>query len=157
MFVCWRWFSRAIGCVCVGGRWFHARCHHRCGCSVCVWYTCGCNWLRGVCGWACVTDCREQHRQFLRSQQQRLLLLRHATKCTAPIGQCTATPFCGPMKELWPHLSKCHDNPCSVRHCVSSRYVLSHYHRCRGPCEVCPQVREAIRLQDMHLKVRTPL
>ena len=95
----------------------------------------------------------EQHRQFLRSQQQRLLLLRHATKCPAPIGQCTATPFCGPMKELWPHLSKCHDNPCSVRHCVSSRYVLSHYHRCRGPCEVCPQVRDAIRMQDLQLQV----
>ena len=33
-----------------------------------------------------------------------------------------------------------------MAHCVSSRYVLSHYHRCKDPrCAVCGPVREAIQ------------
>ena len=103
---------------------------------------------------ACCHLHSEQHKQFLRSQQQRLLLLRHASKCTAPIGKCTATPFCGPMKQLWPHLATCKANPCPVKHCVSSRYVLSHYHRCKRQCEVCTPVRDAIKRNNE--KVRVP-
>ena len=34
---------------------------------------------------------------------------------------------------------------CKVPHCVSSRYVLSHYHRCTNTtCEICIPVKEAI-------------
>merc|ERR1719183_1247549 len=40
---------------------------------------------------------------------------------------------------------ECKDQKCLVPHCVSSRYVLSHYHRCKDVrCPVCGPVREAI-------------
>ena len=44
------------------------------------------------------------------------------------------------------HIAECKDQLCQVPHCVSSRYVLSHYHRCKDPrCAVCGPVREAIQ------------
>jgi len=49
------------------------------------------------------------------------------------------------MKRLWKHIAECKDQKCLVPHCVSSRYVLSHYHRCKDVrCPVCGPVREAI-------------
>ena len=81
----------------------------------------------------------------LRQQQQRLLLLRHASKCPYPEGQCQATSHCAHMKRLWQHIAKCQDQQCQTAHCVSSRYVLSHYHRCQEKdCKVCSPVRKAI-------------
>ena len=50
------------------------------------------------------------------------------------------------MKRLWRHIADCKDEQCQVPHCKSSRYVLSHYHRCKDlRCEVCGPVREAIQ------------
>lgn len=50
------------------------------------------------------------------------------------------------MKTLWKHIVSCKDQECKTKHCVSSRYVLSHYSKCRDPqCPVCAPVREAIR------------
>ena len=50
------------------------------------------------------------------------------------------------MKRLWKHIAECKDQQCQMAHCVSSRYVLSHYHRCKDPrCAVCGPVREAIQ------------
>ena len=69
--------------------------------------------------------------QVLRHQQQRLLLLRHAAKCPHENGKCPVTPHCAGMKRLWKHIADCKDQKCLVPHCVSSRYVLSHYHRCK--------------------------
>jgi len=78
----------------------------------------------------------------LKQRQERLLLLRHASKCTIPEGKC-GTRHCAPMQKLWKHLSKCEEPDCKTPHCVSSRYVLSHYHRCQDKnCEVCAPVRE---------------
>ena len=78
-------------------------------------------------------------------QQERLLLLRHASKCPQPAGQCTVTPHCGRMKELWLHIVQCENADCKLDHCVSSRYVLSHYSSCADTaCQVCTPVREAI-------------
>jgi len=49
------------------------------------------------------------------------------------------------MKRLWKHIAECKNQKCMVPHCVSSRYVLSHYHRCKDVrCPVCGPVREAI-------------
>lgn len=88
----------------------------------------------------------DQRQHVLRQQQQRLLLLRHASKCPAPEGHCQATPHCAGMKGLWAHIAKCKDQQCQVSHCVSSRYVLSHYHRCKdAKCAVCGPVRDAIQ------------
>lgn len=82
----------------------------------------------------------------IRHKQQRLLLLRHASKCKAREGQCKTTPHCDSMKKLWKHISGCQERECKVPHCMSSRYVLSHYKRCKDlNCPACEPVRKAIR------------
>lgn len=81
-------------------------------------------------------------------KQQRLLLLRHASKCTAPEGQCTVTQHCGNMKRLWQHISTCAKKDCDFPHCISSRYVLMHYRKCKdSTCASCQPVRIAINKQ----------
>ena len=80
-----------------------------------------------------------------RHKRQRLLLLRHASKCKAEGDQCTVTPHCAEMKVLWNHIANCKDSYCKVRHCMSSRYVLSHYRRCKPPCNICDPVKEIIK------------
>lgn len=88
----------------------------------------------------------EHRKQVLKQQQQRLLLLRHASKCPHEADQCTVTPHCASMKQLWTHIMSCKDQECTVPHCVSSRYVLSHYSKCKEPnCPVCAPVRDAIK------------
>ena len=88
----------------------------------------------------------EHRKQVLKQQQQRLLLLRHASKCPHEAGRCPVTPHCASMKQLWKHIMTCKDQECKVAHCVSSRYVLSHYSKCKDQaCPVCGPVREAIR------------
>ena len=95
-------------------------------------------------GWA--AENADQRQQGLRQQQQRLLLLRHASKCPHENGNCPVTPHCVGMKRLRKHIAECKDQQCQMAHCVSSRYVLSHYHRCKDPrCAVCGPVREAIQ------------
>lgn len=79
-----------------------------------------------------------------RHKRQRLLLLRHASKCNA-VGNCTVTPHCAEMKVLWKHIANCKDSYCKVRHCMSSRYVLSHYRRCKPPCNICDPVKKIIK------------
>lgn len=51
----------------------------------------------------------------LRQQQQRLLLLRHASKCPAEGEQCKVTPHCQAMKRLWKHIAECKNQQCPVR------------------------------------------
>jgi hypothetical protein len=88
----------------------------------------------------------EHRKQVLKQQQQRLLLLRHASKCPHENGRCPVTPHCWNMKQLWKHIMSCKDQDCKMAHCVSSRYVLSHYSKCKEPtCPVCGPVREAIK------------
>ncbi|KAG5175261.1 histone acetylation protein-domain-containing protein [Tribonema minus] len=49
------------------------------------------------------------------------------------------------MKKLLAHIADCKVQSCLVPHCVSSRFVLSHYHRCKDvTCIVCKPVREVI-------------
>jgi hypothetical protein len=82
-------------------------------------------------------------------KQQRLLLLRHASKCQAEDGKCTVTSHCGMMKQLWKHIAECKEQKCEVPHCISSRYVLSHYRKCKdSKCQICEPVRETLRLQN---------
>jgi len=94
-----------------------------------------------------ISQSTDEHRkQVLKQQQQRLLLLRHASKCPHESGRCPVTPHCWNMKQLWKHIMSCKDQDCKVAHCVSSRYVLSHYSKCKEPtCPVCGPVREAIK------------
>jgi TAZ zinc finger len=84
--------------------------------------------------------------QKVRHKQQRLLLLRHASKCQYEAGQCPVTPDCVSMKRLWEHIAHCRDQQCTFQHCMSSKYVLSHYRRCKDQrCPACGPVRQTIR------------
>lgn len=88
-------------------------------------------------------EARAQREKVVRQQQQRLLLLRHASKCTA--GTSCKTKFCGKMVELWRHMKQCRDKNCQTAHCLSSRCVLHHYRICKAEnrtatCEVCSTV-----------------
>ena len=88
----------------------------------------------------------ESEWQKIRHKQQRLLLLRHASRCQHPAGKCPITPHCASMKRLWEHIAHCKNQQCQVQHCLSSRYVLSHYRRCKDArCPACGPVRETIR------------
>eukprot|EP00611_Tribonema_gayanum_P029856 TRINITY_DN812_c0_g1_i2.p1 TRINITY_DN812_c0_g1~~TRINITY_DN812_c0_g1_i2.p1 ORF type:complete len:188 (-),score=24.16 TRINITY_DN812_c0_g1_i2:679-1242(-) len=50
------------------------------------------------------------------------------------------------MKQLWQHLCLCKVQTCGVLHCVSFRFVLGHYHRCKNTsCPVCKPVRACIQ------------
>ena len=84
--------------------------------------------------------------EILRQQQERLLMLQHASKCTNENGICTFSPSCHAMKILWHHIKSCKDNNCETKHCISSKYVLSHYSNCKdSTCERCFPVREVMR------------
>ena len=84
--------------------------------------------------------------QIAKQQQERLLLLRHASVCTNPAGWCTVTPDCESMKSLWDHIMICKSQNCSTPHCVSSRYLLSHYKNCKEEtCPVCGPYKTLVR------------
>ena len=87
---------------------------------------------------------KEQHLRILR-QRQRLLLLRHGSRCRIPIGhKCQVTPHCAVMQKLWQHIAQCKMQQCDYPHCVASRHVLAHYRRCSDlHCLVCGPVRHA--------------
>jgi Bromodomain/TAZ zinc finger len=92
-----------------------------------------------------------QKARVILQQQQRLLLLRHASKCTAG-PQCT-TKFCEQMVTLWKHMRTCRDKSCKTSHCLSSRCVLNHYRICKSngrtlTCEVCGPVMLKIKQQE---------
>ena len=92
-----------------------------------------------------------QKMRVILQQQQRLLLLRHASKCTAG-SQCT-TKFCEQMVTLWKHMKTCRNKNCKTSHCLSSRCVLNHYRVCKSNgrtlmCEVCGPVMVKIKQQE---------
>ena len=80
----------------------------------------------------------------LRNKQQRLLLLRHASKC-GYTENCPITQHCSAMKQLWKHLAVCRQKHCDYPHCMSSRYILAHFRQCKDPeCNICLPVRECM-------------
>lgn len=86
-------------------------------------------------------------RKTIKQQQQRLLLLRHASKCKE--GPNCKTRFCDQMVALWKHMKNCRDKNCKTPHCLSSRCVLNHYRICKNngrtaTCEVCGPVLKDI-------------
>ncbi|ETV96162.1 hypothetical protein H310_10363 [Aphanomyces invadans] len=86
--------------------------------------------------------CVAQNQTILERQQQRLLHLRHALFC--PTDKCVL-PYCAEMKKLWTHVMGCKKSEsCAYAHCLSSKYVLSHFQQCTNPaCVVCALVRDA--------------
>jgi len=94
---------------------------------------------------------QKQKTKVVRQQQQRLILLRHASKCT--VGPSCKIKFCAQMVKLWNHMKSCRNKDCTTPHCLSSRCVLNHYRICKAEertstCEVCSPVMGIIKLQD---------
>jgi Bromodomain/TAZ zinc finger len=92
-----------------------------------------------------------QKMRVILQQQQRLLLLRHASKCTS--GPQCPTKFCEQMVTLWKHMKTCRNKNCKKSHCLSSRCVLNHYRVCKSNsrtllCEVCGPVMVKIKQQE---------
>jgi len=93
------------------------------------------------------TDWRENDER--KKQKLRLLLLRHASKCTAEEGKCKETPHCQTMKRLWRHVTNCANVDCIVAHCTSSRSVIMHYRNCKDTnCSVCPPRKNKRKFDD---------
>jgi len=98
----------------------------------------------GKKGEASVKYIQEEKRQhaLIQRQQYRILSLWHAAICTNQENHCPISVDCAAMKKLWRHMAKCCDHNCKVPQCFSSRYILSHYHRCtNSECKVCVPVR----------------
>ena len=94
----------------------------------------------------------------IRCMQRRLLLLYHGAKCQ-PEGNCPVTRHCASMKKLWHHIILCKDTKqCDVQCCLSSRYILTHYKRCKVQrCPVCGPVRAKIRFHSGALVPTMPI
>lgn len=76
-----------------------------------------------------------------RSKRNRLLILRHITLCDNK-----SHKGCLKMKNFCHHISQCHNKYCQVPDCVSSRYVISHYRRCKDMfCPVCAPTRDTLK------------
>ena len=87
--------------------------------------------------------------QFLK-QQRWLLVLCHASQCTAPEGQCQSTPHCHTARQLWMHMTKCNDRDCQYPRCQVSGTLVRHSQTCRdAQCPVCAPVRRKIAMQHM--------
>merc|ERR1712151_512359 len=98
-----------------------------------------------------LTEVQKKNKKAIRQQQHRLILLRHASKCT--LGAACKTQFCSEMVPLWKHMKKCRSKSCTVPHCLSSRCMLNHYRMCKSEgraatCEVCAPVLQQIKWQQ---------
>ena len=95
--------------------------------------------------------------QFLQRKIQRLLLIRHCTKCSIrsiPLPPnmktadteyfCPVTSRCAEGKALCAHIKTCKIDDCTYKKCLTTRQVLGHYMNCRDvECEICGPVRSS--------------
>ena len=45
-------------------------------------------------------------------------------------------------KSLWNHMATCNNSMCTVKHCYTSRLILTHFLNCNDDsCEVCKPVK----------------
>lgn len=97
-----------------------------------------------------------QRQQQYSKQQRWLLFLRHASKCTAPEGQCKITPHCHMARQLWSHIASCRDRECTFNRCNASRTLLHHHQHCRDArCPVCGPVRQQV-MNQQRLQANSP-
>ena len=90
-------------------------------------------------------------KKAIKHQVKRLILLRHASKCTQGV-MCTVKK-CSQMVSLWNHMKTCRDKDCTTEHCLTSRCVLNHYRICKQKnraekCEICSPVMKVIEPHD---------
>lgn len=85
---------------------------------------------------------KEKPKDLLYQQQQRILMLQHASRCNLLEGACPQ-PHCWSMQKLWKHVTQCSQPKCPTPHCVSSRYVMAHYSKCNDQaCRMCAPARQ---------------
>lgn len=99
------------------------------------------------------THSDKKDQDIIRRKVQRLLLIRHATRCKVPLNSdpnddgyqectCPVTPQCGEGRRLASHIRKCRDVNCQYKWCLTTRDVLGHYQSCRDrKCQICGPVR----------------
>ena len=86
-----------------------------------------------------------ERRKTLKVNQQLILYLRHAAKCTSD--HCLVTKHCDQMKALWFHLSRCNVWECSYPYCRTANASLVHYCHCNNNnCSLCGPIRAVLRL-----------
>ncbi|KAI5082147.1 hypothetical protein GOP47_0001890 [Adiantum capillus-veneris] len=91
----------------------------------------------------------QRAQQYIK-QQRWLLFLRHASKCTAPEGQCQSTPHCHTARQLWSHITQCSDRDCQYPRCHPSRTLIKHHQTCHNTqCPVCAPVRQKFAMQRL--------
>ncbi|MCO5597729.1 hypothetical protein L7F22_051810 [Adiantum nelumboides] len=96
-----------------------------------------------------VTADGQRAQQYIK-QQKWLLFLRHASKCSAPEGQCQSTPHCHTARQLWGHITQCSDRDCQYPRCQPSRTLIKHHQTCHNTqCPVCAPVRQKFAMQRL--------
>ena len=87
----------------------------------------------------------EAGRKSIKNQQHLLLLLAHASRCTAKIGECKFA-HCPTTKVLLVHMRCCAASSCGVKNCQKGRVLLGHHARCEDRvCTVCEPVHMAAK------------
>lgn len=115
----------------------------------------------------------EQEQRVIRRKVERLLLIRHATRCTVPVPPsslsiqesstpitptdqqciCPVTSHCAEGKALCAHIKTCKKEKCTYKKCLTSREALGHYRSCKDRrCQICGPVRA---LHSKHKRERT--
>ncbi len=93
----------------------------------------------------------ERENELVRRKIQRLLLIRHCTKCTIRKPNvktidtgyfCPVTSRCAEGKALCAHIKTCKLDNCTYKKCLTTREVLGHYINCKDRgCKICGPVR----------------
>ena len=84
-------------------------------------------------------------RESIKNQQHRLLLLAHASRCTAKHGECKHA-HCPTTKVLLMHMRFCAASSCGVKNCRNGRVLLGHHAQCQDRvCAMCEPARVAAK------------
>lgn len=103
----------------------------------------------------------KRDQDVIRRKVQRLLLIRHATRCKVALPSsetgadashehiCPFSSHCAEAKRLASHIRKCRDTNCQYKWCLTTRDILCHYRSCRDRrCEICGPVRAMHRREE---------
>mmetsp|Transcript_10748 Transcript_10748/g.16205 ORF Transcript_10748/g.16205 Transcript_10748/m.16205 type:complete len:489 (+) Transcript_10748:94-1560(+) len=108
----------------------------------------------------------DSQRELVRRKVQRLLLIRHCTKCSVrsiPLPSnvqaavtgyfCPVTSHCAEGKALCAHIKTCKLDDCTYKKCLTTRDVLGHYRHCRDiECMICGPVRSRDKRRRNQMK-----
>ena len=88
------------------------------------------------------SNAKDKNKRDILKQQQRLILLNHANKCT-DYTCCYINKICSTTRNIWEHVLCCNNNECSVTYCKTTKYILNHQYYCKDiNCIICEPSRE---------------